>query len=246
MIFIGDTHGVRTVTKVMENSTIRDDNIIHVGDFGLGFQGIEGDIKDLRQLDDYLDQYGNTLYVVRGNHDNPIFWNRVYGLNLPKYQNINLVDDYIIKKIEGKNVLFIGGALSIDRTIRAAENPPTWWVNEKFNFNIHKLDSALNTVNKVDIIVTHTIPGFVKPYIKDKFPKIVTEWINHERTYFNTDLEADLITERKQVTSIFARIETHNKLPEHWFYGHFHQHYEEKHGDTKFIGLGINEIYELK
>lgn len=245
MYFIGDTHGLSAMKNTLNMSKIENQNLIHVGDFGLGFQEIHRDLADLDNLDTELGDVGNKLYVIRGNHDNPIFWNRRYGLNLPRYQNIILVDDYTVLKIENKNVLFMGGAISIDRAVRSAEHPPTWWIDEKFLFALGRIDAIAKKVDKIDIVVTHTAPGFAYPYIKSGFPKLVTQWIELDNQYFGEDLKYEMISEREQLTKIATRLEDHKLLPDYWFYGHFHNSHIEDHGKTKFVGLGVKELYKL-
>lgn len=246
MHFIGDSHSIGSFKEAVKKSQLESANLIHVGDFGLGFNALWYDLQQLEQLDQFLGEKGINLYVIRGNHDNPIFWKRRYGLNLPKYSNINLIDDYTIRKIEDKNVLFIGGGVSIDRFIRSAEHPPTWWMDEKIEYSLGILQSVIGKARKVDIVVTHSAPEFALPYLKDGFPHMVRQFIDQENAHWGSDLEADLITERKQLTNIHTQIVGNKIFPEYWFYGHFHRHSEEVHLGTKFVGLGINEIYGIK
>jgi DNA repair exonuclease SbcCD nuclease subunit len=246
MYFIGDSHSISSFKEAIKRSQVKKQNLIHVGDFGLGHQPLWKDLHDLEKLNEFLEETSNKLYVIRGNHDNPIFWKRRYGLNLPKYSSIDLIDDYTFRKIEDKSILFMGGAISIDRLVRSAEYPPTWWIDEKFEYNLSILQTTLDKMKKVDIVVTHTAPEFVIPYLKNGFPDMVKQWVDMETSHWGTNLEKELNTERKQLTNIYNHIIDNHKIPDHWFYGHFHRHSEEIHNNTKFIGLGINELYELK
>ena len=111
MYFIGDTHGMRPVFSIVDRFKIEKSNLIHVGDFGLGFVSIMQDVKNLEVIDEMLIDTQNKLFVVRGNHDNPIFWDKSKGLNLPKLHNIHLVDDYSVLDIENKKILCVGGGI---------------------------------------------------------------------------------------------------------------------------------------
>src|SRR5688572_8861392 len=141
MYLIGDTHSMRKVLHMIHDNNWTGQNLVHVGDFGLGFVSMEQDIKNLEAVDEALMDTGNHLYVIRGNHDNPIFWDKSKGVNLPKLRHLHLIDDYTVCNIEGKNILFVGGAISIDRRPRMDDVPwPSWWADEVFKYDPIKLD----------------------------------------------------------------------------------------------------------
>jgi UDP-2,3-diacylglucosamine pyrophosphatase LpxH len=245
MYFLGDTHGVRSAFQVISKHKLENQNIIHVGDFGLGFQDIIRDVADLQKLDELLEVTGNTLYVIRGNHDNPIFWDG--KLRLPKFMNIRFQPDYSINFIEGKSILFVGGAISIDRLIRGSEYPPTWWKEERFILDYDKLDELikLHDLKKLDIVVTHTAPGDCYPYIKNPFPPIVTQFIDLEEKHGLTSLENELKDERYDVSKLRDQLIRLGLAPKHWLYGHFHSTKKEIISGIEFKLVNINELYEV-
>lgn len=244
MIFVGDTHGIRPIFNIIEYNSIRGSNLIHVGDFGLGFQDIIRDVKNLLTLDEMLLETNNILYVIRGNHDCPIFWDKSKGLNLPKFKNLRLIEDYSVINIENKNILFIGGAISIDRQLRKEDFPyPSWWEDEVFNFNEKLLENNIKNKTNIDIVVTHTAPMFVFP--KDFDAKIVKEFAKIENLH-GRDLIKELKEEREILNNIYNIITSKfNYKPKHWVYGHFHQDEVEVYKDTEFTCLGINKIKEI-
>lgn len=244
MYFIGDTHGIPPIFKIVDKHKLTNQNLIHVGDLGLGFQEITRDLKNLSILDQMLDETGNTLYVIRGNHDNPIFWDKKNGIFMPKYHNIHLVEDFEIKKIENKNILFAGGAISIDRSVRATEVPyPSWWKNEIYVPNYAKLTQLLNYYANVDMVVTHSAPDFVFP---NKFNDLVDTWAEIDNKHYPTkDLKAELTMERQEISGLYKFLKHRNFNISHWFYGHFHQSKQQTHDQTKFICLNINELYNI-
>ena len=116
MITIGDIHG--NFDKLLRNIIhydLHDEILIQIGDFGIGFDPIMVELIKLVNIDLELEKRNCKLYIIRGNHDNPSFWekNRITDL---KY--ITFIEDYSILDIEGKNVLFIGGGICIDRKKR--------------------------------------------------------------------------------------------------------------------------------
>lgn len=243
MILIGDTHGLRSTAMLIAKAAYRNENLVHVGDLGLGFQDIGRDILDLMHLDDMLIECNCTLYAIRGNHDNPIFWDKSKGLNLPKFHKIHLLDDYSVRVIEGKTMLFVGGAISIDRAIRETERPyPTWWKDETFKFDYGTLEEAIKGHDNIDVVVTHTAPNFVHP-ISDNVG-IVNNYHAIERQH-GRDLKKALKEERELVTKFHDALINVGKRPQHWFYGHFHSSNHFVKQGTVYKLLNVNETYEL-
>lgn len=241
MYFIGDTHGVRPIFTIIDKHKLENQNLIHVGDFGLGFQEVSRDLKNLALLEEALNGTGNNLYVIRGNHDNPIFWNG--DLHLPKYHNINFVKDHTTVKIQNKVIYFAGGATSIDRSIRIGEHPPTWWVGEKFIYDEKYVSDILSQIKKIDIVVTHSAPHFAYP--QNDYVEIVNHYCEIENKH-GLDLREELRAERADHSSLFQKIKDFGFTPSHWIYGHFHSSEKKVISGTEFKLLNINELYEVK
>jgi len=74
---------------------------IQEGNFGLGFHDPGYDIQTLTGLNNFLIKSKNTLYIARGNHDNPFFRTHCEEL---QFTNIFFVenDGEIEEKITGK------------------------------------------------------------------------------------------------------------------------------------------------
>lgn len=242
MYFIGDTHGMRPVFSIVDRFKTEKSNLIHVGDFGLGFVSIMQDVKNLEVIDEMLIDTQNKLFVVRGNHDNPIFWDKSKGLNLPKLHNIHLVDDYSVLDIENKKILCVGGGISIDRQIRKDDRPyPSWWKDEEFQWHPGKFNRVVNNHNTMDIIVTHSAPSACYPRGVDA--PIVNDWHNVELQHGN-NLKGELQMERKKIDMLKDAVLKAYK-PTNWFYGHFHTSKTEIIDLVKFQALKINEICEI-
>lgn len=242
MYFIGDTHGMRPIFSIVDRLKITNSNLIHVGDFGLGFVSIMQDVKNLEVVDEMLVDTQNKLYVVRGNHDNPIFWDKSKGLNLPKLHNIHLVDDYSVLDIENKKILCVGGGISIDRQLRKDDRPyPSWWKDEEFQWHPGKFNRVVNNHSTMDIVVTHSAPSACYPRGVDA--PIVNDWHNIELEHGN-NLKGELQMERKKIDMLKDAVLKAYK-PTNWFYGHFHTSKTEIIDSVKFQALNINEICEI-
>jgi len=221
MILIGDTHeysGYKIKSYIQKND-ITDDNFIHVGDYGIGKTASE---RDLMELDDYLDSVGCNLYICRGNHDDPLFWNK----NV-EYKRIFLQPDFSVRFIEDKKILFIGGAISIDRKRRKPFN------GEEFP-RVH--EDKVATYKNIDIVVTHTTPSFAQPI---NFGGIVRRFADKDPM-----LIQDLTNERNQITKIYHKLNDNNQI-KIWFYGHFHFGNEERIDNTLFKLMKEDDFYNL-
>lgn len=229
------------IFDIIDKNDLKDCNIIQVGDYGLGFQTIDRDIHNLLLTDEMLIENNINLYILRGNHDYRIFWDKKMGLKLPKFHNLHLVEDHTTKIIEGKNIYFAGGAISIDRSSRIFDNSYDYY--EEFNFtkeneqNIIKNSIGLN----IDIVVTHSSPDFCYP---KEISNLVKNYHLQEKQVLGTNLIQDLQNERKHITKMYNALSKYNKI-EKWIYAHFHSSHTEIINNTEFKLLNINELYEI-
>lgn len=238
MIIIGDTHSIRPIFAAIDDNNIENQNIIHVGDVGIGFLSVEQDVANLQLLDRALIETNNKLYLIRGNHDFKKFWHdEQFKSSLPIFKNIIFVRDYSVIEIENKNILFIGGAISIDRSYRKRMSPSTWDEDEKFVYDEEKIKGMRN----IDVVITHNAPHFCPPV---KFNNLVNNWHNEEFEKDKTDLKAELTQERMDFTKMWMILRSNNNITD-YIYGHFHKNSEFKKDGCIFTCLGISELKKL-
>lgn len=240
ILLLGDIHGNFNFLKnQISSKQISDCTIIQVGDFGIGFTYEDNDTQTLQNLDVFLKDNNITMYVIRGNHDNPYFFN---GNHM--YENLKLLKDWTTLELEGYNFLFIGGAISVDRISRIRENSSNirygsrkrcYWDNEGIEYRV----GYGRTLENIDIVVSHTSPDWCFPNNKLGFGKFVEDW-----TKYDKNLTVDLMTERNQMSNIFLDLYENNKIKKH-FYGHFHSSKLENHDGVDHHLLDINEFYQL-
>jgi UDP-2,3-diacylglucosamine pyrophosphatase LpxH len=84
--------------------------------FSIGFTTPENDMRILEDLNEQLKKKNITMYAIRGNHDNPAFFKGDHILS-----NLKLLPDYTVLDLEGKKILLVGGAVSVDRVPRLTE-----------------------------------------------------------------------------------------------------------------------------
>ena len=225
MILLGDIHGnFQCIVNFCYKNELKEPlTLIQVGDFGAGFSSEF--VIDMEHLNDTLSEYNVTLYAIRGNHDDPHYFNGEY-----EWSNIKLLKDYTVLVLEGKKILFVGGAISIDR-LQRTENR-SWWRGEEFVFDPDRLAEY----EGIDIVVTHNAPWFAYP---SNFNNLVMSFAAYDLTLLD-----DLTRERGSLTEMFNILKEKNNI-KHWFYGHFHATKVEIHNDINFNLLGINSLYYL-
>mgnify|MGYP003434407371 CR=1 FL=1 len=214
-------------TNTLGNSTF-----IHVGDVGIGFHRWYEDMWFITTIDRLLKAMKCRIKLIRGNHDNPLFWNYTYNveghLSWTALQ-VHLVKDYTVLKIEGNHVLFIGGAVSIDRHERT--EGVDWWKDEVVEQRSDE-DLARLATKKIDVVITHSAPSYAYPidsYKNDYYPQ----------------LERDTASERTYLQKVYDVLNSVHPI-KHWCYGHFHKAKTEYIWPTKFQCCDIEAITELR
>ena len=92
---VGDTHGknLQLASHLLPNVPKESKKaILHVGDFGMGFSSHVGEIDNMAHLDKKLKKDNVWLYVIRGNHDNPAY----FDSNNSKHQDMDRFDNVIL------------------------------------------------------------------------------------------------------------------------------------------------------
>ena len=226
---IGDIHGeFHTLSRVVsEGYDLRDCILICVGDLGIGFHSSRYIVRvshdDRRQMEvdvlkvaDAIFRDRNILFKsIRGNHDDKSHF-------LGKLtNNIELLPDYHTEEINGELWQFIGGGISVDRTIRN-ENI-TWWQDEKFELDVDK-------IVKCDVLVTHIAPYPTRPVEKDN----IRHWLS-----VDASLGEDLLAEGLEVDTAYDLA-----CPKTHYCGHYHKSNLSIDGERKSRILDINEIVQ--
>lgn len=150
MIFIGDIHGNHTVLRSYMKVIGKTEDVIQVGDFGIGFDA-EIDAK----LIEIAEEYPN-LRMIRGNHDDPQKIKEVPGF---------IPDGTVIQSNVGP-IMFIGGADSIDKHARTIG--VDWWQDEEISMAEAYHIGSIYEQTKPTIVVTHTTSGTIA---KTMFPE---------------------------------------------------------------------------
>jgi len=242
ILYLGDLHGnFNVVNQYVKHYDITDAYIIQVGDFGVGFSTLDKEKRLLKMTNDVLVKRNIILYAIRGNHDyKPYFDNDPFG-----FTNIKLVKDYTVLNLEGKNILCIGGAVSVDRKLQMTKHQlngnfdvktgnERWWNDEGFVWQ----DDKLVDLRNINIVVTHTAPDYCIPDNSNGFGAFVNGFFKND-----PELKLDLLHERRQMTLAFQTIKMYNEITHH-YYGHYHRSDLITIDGVNHRVLGVGELWE--
>ena len=226
-IALGDIHGdFHVLTYFINKNQLLNTAYFQVGDFGIGFN-FKSEVADLKILNETLIKYNSKLYVIRGNHDNPSYFDGKHDLS-----NIKFVPDYTILEINNSKVLMIGGALSIDRKIRT--QGIDYWEKEAL---IKPRESYYKYMKEISTVITHTTPDFIEPLF---LSQLVLNFCVRD-----SSLKQELINERVLMSEIIEKIISQNKETlKLVLFGHFHFSKTSFYKDVKFKLLNVNEFFE--
>ena len=155
-LVVGDIHGEwDALFRKIQTLDLKDCTLICVGDLGVGFKDSHAkEIRALQFANDFFAARDIHFLSIRGNHDNPAFFNG----EIQTFSNLRLVPDYHAETLNDKRFLFVGGAISIDRTLR--KQGVSYWKDEVFKLDQSKLQ-------RCDVLITHSAPTWNGPIEKN-------------------------------------------------------------------------------
>lgn len=218
VIIAGDIHGgwFNLCDKLVE-CQVEDACVIQVGDFGIGFNHDKEEEKlQLSLVNENFKERNNHLLVIRGNHDNPSYFNGRY-----KFSNLELLKDYTTIKINGEKFLFVGGGLSLDRTNRVID--VSYWLGEEVAL-------IPNKVKKCDVLITHAAPSWNGANDKNC------------ASFYNED-DPTLYAEAQAERKVIDQLITLSKAKYHYC-GHMHEASLSYQGKTRSRIVNILELVE--
>lgn len=210
LMILGDMHGsLSSISRHLEASKHHDySKIVQVGDFGLWDHLARG-ITFLDDLNEILRKYGRKIYALGGNHECWDHWNW-YVENMPKDKyGFAIIRSHIMLaprvhrfKWDGKQMLMVAGAASIDKGTRLMEeragSPKQWWWQEQItDEEVDSIPSA-----KVDYLFTHDCSNMT-PFDMQLIP----------------DFDSQI--HRQKIDRVLKRA-----MPDMHFHGHMHKKYD--------------------
>ena len=223
IVVSGDIHGdfMPLVNRCCIQYGMTDTVIIVAGDCGFGFEKPCYYYNIYKRCRERLSKANNWTVFVRGNHDNPAYFN----LQPMQHKRWMTLPDYSIVKACGHTILCVGGATSIDRTERMnspcfhVQNPAEpfapniYWSDERPFYDEEKLQ-AISEVAAIDTVITHSSPSFCELNTQQG----LFTWAMRDKKLYH-----DVRQERQVMDDICACLLARNHPLRYWFYGHFHQ-----------------------
>ena len=227
MMFVtGDMHRDIDISKLADisNLTCKTSTVLIAGDFGgvwnQGFLDENGAFK-IAPLDELfinsLARFPFKIIACLGNHENYDVINRLprtdaYGGKIIRLSdNVELLDRGYVYQIEGKKILSIGGAMSMDRLCR--KEHITFWQDEVIQKeDINRARKELSKHDfKVDYVLTHTAPLSVLKEILSSLDNTSSLRLKLEFAIENDPSVLLLDELLKEFTF------------KQWYFGHFHK-----------------------
>ena len=233
IIAIGDVHGEfkemqSKMVEIMESAG-EPVNFVQVGDFGLGFERPKKDHDRLTTINHFLKEKDSNLWVIRGNHDNPGFWQWGCGY---EFSNIHFVPDDSVVELDGKSCYFAGGALSVDRCKRT--QGIDYWKGEQYNVD----NIQFPIPYPVDILFTHDVYHPVSPF--GTTSDTLKYWCEKDE-----ELMGDIVYSQIVFKNLYDSIYKINPNFS-WYHGHYHESHVTNNDGQVVHSLSILEFKEVR
>lgn len=233
IIAIGDVHGEfkemqSKMVEIMESAG-EPVNFVQVGDFGLGFERPKKDHDRLTTINHFLKEKDSNLWVIRGNHDNPGFWQWGCGY---EFSNIHFVPDDSVVELDGKSCYFAGGAISVDRCKRT--QGIDYWKGEQYNVD----NIQFPIPYPVDILFTHDVYHPVSPF--GTTSDTLKYWCEKDE-----ELMGDIVYSQIVFKNLYDSIYKINPNFS-WYHGHYHESHVTNNDGQIVHSLSILEFKEVR
>lgn len=191
----------------LSGTPVKHANVILLGDVGLGFPEDPTGERLLHKMSRLAGMFKATLYLIRGNHDNPLVWRSeiaTIGMSEQRHPNVYFLSDGTLR-VNGERYLVIGGGTSVDKSFR--EENRDWWPGEGIGQDTGHLNySAYHKDDSKVCILSHVGPR--PPLVGAVLPSM----------FYDRQQAAD--EEQALLRCIGDMV-----LPDRWYFGHYHENY---------------------
>lgn len=193
----------------------------------------------LKKIQEYLEADNNYLVFIRGNHDDPSFYEK--DMDKFKYDRIKFISDYTVLKTKQGNSLCIGGGISVDRTWRQKQMSHInrfkkdfkrllWWDKENVQPYSEIIAELKENGLEINSILTHTFPiELIREDRKEDY--LSSAWFKQDET-----LQNDIIKESQYLENLIKDLIANGNNIKWWAHGHYHK------GELSSIYLNNQDI----
>jgi len=231
---IGDIHGkfnelAERIRQIPPNS-----HILCVGDIGLGFED-SNHPSCLFYANDVAAEMNTCLWMIRGNHDNPFIFRGQQALWNDSFSHIKLMADVDSLELEGQNIIFVGGAISVDRSHEGRINGYSWWKEEPVHdSSASRVYQIVEEFGPADLLITHAGPITTLPVLDEFDPNI------YHYTQDDPFLLHDINIERTRLSDCVQ----YSRAPM-VVYGHYHIPLSYENTGVKYRCVAELELWEF-
>lgn len=222
----GDIHGEvsRIVDIGIKYKLEQDDVVVILGDAGINYFLNE---KDLLQKE-FLSDCKFTIFCIHGNHEERPFniptykekeWNGGTVYVEDEFPNLLFAKDGEVFNFNGKSVLVIGGAYSVDKEYRL-QRGFQWFKDEQPSKEIIKhIEEQIKKQKHFDIVLSHTCPISTQP------EHLFLPFIDQSKV----DKTTEMLLQRVSELIDF----------DEWYFGHFHGDWDNGKYHMLYRGIKI-------
>lgn len=218
---VGDCRSLVSLYDIVRyRQNIQDCDLVSLGNNNIGGNPLT-DPGFLGKINHICKTRNIRLYIIRGSHDDPSFWNRGYN-----FSNLYLTSDYTDAVFpNGISVLFVGGGISINRMCHT-EGIDCW---KGENTIYRKTDCPFN------VLLSHDAPSYFNISLDSLWSSKYVSWIIQDE-----NLLEDLSKQRKIIDRIVENIE-----PMYIFSGCYDNNSKEEHNKINYQCVASKELFVL-
>jgi predicted phosphodiesterase len=231
---IGDIHGKFNLLAERVREIPPRSHLLCVGDIGVGFED-SAEPSCLNLVNTVAQQRGTFVWMIRGNHDNPYcfrghqqYWNNANS-------NIKLMADVDSIELEGNHIIFVGGAISVDRSHEGRIDGYSWWKEEPVHESCpSRVYHIVEEFGPADLLITHAGPITTLPVIDEFEPNI------YHYSAYDPNLLHDINEERTRLSDC-----VHYSRSPMVVYGHYHVPLEYHNTGVDYRCVAELEVWEF-